>query len=211
MTLLRAKFRLPKQRGQSYSRIRLALFVFALSSAIITPIHKSHAAAGEHGIGLSLGQILLMGDFAKNFSDSLGFNLTYSYEASAVFGLLADISMSSHTNGTATNELSLKGFSPNLRINLAFIDKLIVYSFVGFGLFMASEKVGNQNGAVTTLGFDMGGAFNLALDKHFQFGTALSFHNIFGKTDDSTATATQPGLSVGGTYLALMLQVFYIF
>ncbi|MEW6055610.1 MAG: outer membrane beta-barrel protein [Bdellovibrionota bacterium] len=209
--LVGAGFRIFKNKGQRRKPL-LALFLLATLTAFVGPSRNdAHAAAGEHGVGLGLGQVLLMGDFAKNFSDSLGYQLTYSYEASAMFGLLATLSMSSHSDATGDNSLDIKGFTPNLRINLAYVDKLVIYAFTGFGLFMVDETIGEQAGSVTTLGFDMGTSLNLALDKHLQFGTTLSFHNIFGKTDPATVTDSSPGLSIGGTYLMLSLNFFYIF
>ena len=206
-----AEPRFQNRKGQDGKPV-LALFIFALAALSFIAPKQARAAAGEHGVGLGLGQVLLMGDFAKNFSDSLGFQGIYSYEASQVFGLLVNLSLSSHSNADASNTLSLKALSPNLRINLAYIDKLVLYTFGGFGLVKADEKIGALQGSVTTLGFNLGAAFYLALDKHFQFGTQLSFHNVFGKTDPTTVTATNPnGLSVGGTYLGLFLNVMYIF
>jgi hypothetical protein len=190
----------------------LALFVFGIATSISFAPREAQAAANEHGIGLGFGQILLMGDYAKSFSDNIGLDVFYSYETSNLFGLLANVSLSSHSNADNSNTLSIKGITPDLRINLAYIDKLVIYSFVGFGVFMVNEKIGPVTGSATTLGFNMGAAFDLALAKHFQFGTQLGFTNVFGKTDPSTVTATSPqGLSVGGTYLGILLNLIYIF
>lgn len=189
----------------------LALFLLVLVTLLLVRPREARAAAGEHGAGVGLGQVLLLGDFAKNFTDNLGFHFMYSYEASQMFGLLGTVALSSHSNADGSNTLDMKGFTPALRINLAYVDKLVLYTFLGFGLYQVDEKVGAQQGSVTTLGLAMGGAVNLALDKHFQFGTELSFHNVFGKTDPTTVSSQSPGLSIGGTYIGLFLNLFYIF
>lgn len=192
---------------------RLALFIFMLSAVtgISLPRHQALAAAGDHGAGIGFGQILLMGDLAKNFTDNIGFHAIYSFEASELLGLIANLHYSSHTGANPTDSLSLKGFVPNLRINFAYIDKLVVYGFTGFGLYMVDQTIGTQVGSVTTLGFDMGIAVNLTLHKHLQFGTELSFNNIFGKTDPTTVTDTSTGVSIGGNFIGLFLNVTYIF
>lgn len=173
---------------------------------------RAEAANDRHGVGLDLGQVLLMGDFSKSFSDSLGFGFTYSYEASDMFGLLLHFSGSSHSNADESNKLTIKGVSPDLRVNLAYFDKLVLYGFGGFGLFKVDETINHIDGSALTLGLNLGTGFLLELSPHFEFGTSLGFHNIFAKTDSKTVTSTNPGgFSIGGTYLGVMLNLFYLF
>lgn len=180
--------------------------VFALEIMVLgMNLKTAEAAVGQHAAGLSLGQVILLGDFSTHFSDSLGFQITHQYDASDLFGVLTHISLSSHSDTTGTDDLSIKGITPNLKANLAYFDKIIVYTYGGFGLFSISEKTGGRESSVTTIGFDLGGGFDLELNEHFLFGTTLSFHNLFGKTDKATA------VSVGGTYVALFLNVKYVF
>lgn len=196
------------RKGQG---VKSALALFLLILSIASP-QNARAAGGQHGVGLGLGEVLLMGDFAKNFDNSIGFHGLYNYDASALFGLLVEVTYGSFSGGAANaNSLSIMGLTPHLKINLAYIDKLIVYSLVGFGLYKVSEKIGTIDAGVTTLGFDMGAGVNLALDQHILFGTQLAFSNIFGKTDSATVTSTSPGLSVGGTYIGLFLNFIYVF
>src|SRR5262245_4480544 len=85
------------KKGQDGSSV-LALFVFLAALLTATAAPRAHAASNRHGLGFDIGQVLLMGDFSKDFSDSLGWGFTYSYEASDMFGLLAHFSYSSHSN-----------------------------------------------------------------------------------------------------------------
>lgn len=193
---------------------RLALFILAsltFVGAVSASLPHAEAAAGDHGAGLGLGQAMLMGDWAEDVDDTLAFTLKYSYEASALFGLMADIYYASHSNNVGTNSLSVKGLTPNLRVNFAYIDKLVLYGFTGFGLFLVDKTEGTASGSVMTLGYNLGAAANLALNEHFQFGTELSFHNIFGKTTAADTVANTPSISIGGTYLLVSLNVMYIF
>ena len=199
------------KRGQDGLTV-LALFFFAVCGASVAASKPAQAAVGRHGVGVSVGQVLLMGDFSKSFSDSLGWGLSYSYEASDMFGLLANLSFSNHSNANGSNTLAIKGLSPDLRVNLAYFDKLVLYGFGGFGLFRVNETVNQTPGSVWTFGLDLGTGFLLELDPHFQFGTSLGFHNIFSKTDPATATGNFPGgYTIGGTYLGIMLNIFYLF
>ncbi|MBI3555146.1 MAG: outer membrane beta-barrel protein [Deltaproteobacteria bacterium] len=202
---------LRNQRGQDGLTV-LALFFFAVCGASLATAKRADAAVGRHGLGVNIGQVLLMGDFSKNFSDSLGWGFSYSYEASDMFGLLANLSFSNHSNANGTNTLAIKGLSPDLRVNLAYFDKLVLYAFGGFGLFHVNETVAQTPGSVWTFGLDLGTGFLLELDPHFQFGTSLGFHNVFSKTDPATSTSSNPnGILMGGTYLGIMLNIFYLF
>ena len=207
MTFNRTKIK----KGQDGKTV-LALFLFSLLIIAGLPVQKAKAATGEHSAGFGFGQNLLMGDFSKNFSDSLGFQLMYGFEASEMFGLLAHISYSNHSNASGSNSLTIKGIAPDLKINLAYFDKLVLYGLTGFGIYKVDESLDHNAGSVVTLGFDLGAGFLLNLDKHFAFGTSLAFHNIFGKTDTATVNASAPnGITIGGTYMGIFLNLFYIF
>jgi hypothetical protein len=181
--------------------LALSLLAFSLASHPA----PAHAKEGDHGAGFGLGQVFLLGDFGTIASDSMGIGFSYSYEASDLFGLLTDVTFSSHSDAGGSNHVRIKGITPNLRINLAYMDKLVTYMFAGLGFFDVDQKVGPRDGGVTTLGFGMGLAFALTMSDHFQFGTRVSFHNIFSKADPSA------NLTIGGTYVGLSLTTMYIF
>jgi opacity protein-like surface antigen len=180
----------------------------ALSSSAIAAESHGGMGPGSMAVGGGFGQVLLLGDFGGNFSDSLGYHLNFDYEASQMFGLLVTLGMSNHDNADSTNSLGIKSLTPDLKVNLAYIDKLTLYTLLGFGIYRVSETIGKTSGSVTTVGFNMGGGFNLALSEHFLFGTEVDFTSVFSKTD---STPGQPALKIGGTTLGLFLNVGYIF
>jgi hypothetical protein len=194
-------------------RRRLLGSILSLVALVgLTQPHSAYAAAGQHGAGIGIGQVFLLGDFAESFSNSVGFDAMYSYEASDIFGLLTHITYSSHSNGDDTNTLRLIGVSPDLRISLAYIDKLVLYAFTGFGLFSANQKLGNSSGSVITFSFNAGGGFGLALGPHFQFGTQLGLWSIFNKNAKTTSDGGGVGtMEIGGTTLNLLVTGTYLF
>lgn len=199
------------KKGQGGNTV-LALFVLVAITTSFPFAKQAQGAADRHGIGFDLGQVLLMGDFSKSFSDSLGLGLTYSYEASDMFGLLLHVNASNHSNADESNKLMIKGVSPDLRVNLAYFDKLVLYGFGGFGLFKIDETINRVEGSALTLGLNLGTGFLLELSPHFGFGTSLGFHSIFAKTDSKTVTESNPGgFMIGGTYLGVFLNLFYLF
>src|SRR5206468_660998 len=144
---------------------------------------SARAATDRHGVGFSVGQVLLMGTYAQNNNDGLGFGFNYSYEASDMFGLLGRFTTSSHSNSNGSNSLNIKGLIPDLRVNLAYFDKLVLYALGGFGVYHVDETVNGAQGSGWTFGLDLGAGFMLELSPHFAFGTSLDFHNIFSRTD----------------------------
>ncbi len=198
-----------KRQTRSLNRFKVLFAFLLLVVSIVSFFPKKSNAA--HAVGLGIGQILLMGDFAKYFDNSLGYNILYNYDASNLFGLLAVINYNSHSNATGTNTLKIMGFSPNIKVSLVNFDQLLLFGYTGFGLMKVSQTVGTIPADVTTFGLNMGFGAELTLASHMRFGTGLSFHNIFGKTDSSTATANSTGTSIGGTYLALFLNIMYVF
>ena len=192
----------------------LALF-FVLFLA--TP-KQAMALPGQHSIGLGAGQILLMSEYVKSYDNGIGFHALYEYDASALFSFSARLNYSLHKGiGTATipanpaDELSIKGLTPNLKVNFAYLDKLIVYGLAGFGIFLVDMIKTPQIGTAATFGFNLGTGFELPLFANFKFGSSLSFHNVFDKKDPLSVVGALPALGLGGTYMSLMLNALYVF
>jgi hypothetical protein len=172
---------------------------------------SAKAEPNTHSLGLNAGQVLLLGEFADRFPDAMGFNLIYNYEASDLFGVWVNAGFSNHENSATHDNLAIKSLVPDLKINLAYIDKLVIYSLVGFGLWKVDQTINLIGANVTTFGFNMGGGFALQLHEHFQFGTHLLFNNIFSKTDPGSARGNQAAQVVGGSYMGLYLNAMYTF
>lgn len=200
-----------KSHQSIYNKYRLFRGLGLTFALLLFASTTSHAAESTHTVGIGVGEVLLMGDFSKNVDNALGLNLIYHFGASQLFGLTTLAHISSHSGGNGQNSLAIKGLSPNVRVNLGYYDRIVVYTLGGFGFFLVDEKIGVQSGSVTTFGLNLGGGVDLLLHPHFKFGTALTFHNIFGKTDPASAIGSSAALSIGGTYVGLFLAMGYIF
>lgn len=183
--------------------------VFIISSSFAEDGSKS--AAQEHSLGLGFGQVILMGDFEKNFSDSLGFDFTYDYNASEMFGLLVDASYHKHKNATGENTAIIKSLTPSLKANFAYVDKLTVYGVAGLGVYWVGETIGQIAGSVTTFGFNAGPGAELRLNDHMKFGTNVGFYNLFTKADSEAKNPFGKGMTIGGTFIRLFINISYIF
>src|SRR6185312_7270005 len=60
-------------------------------------VEISPYAPGTHNIALDLGQVFLMGDLTKSYSDSLGTQLHYTYGVSDIFCFDSSIGYSEHS------------------------------------------------------------------------------------------------------------------
>ncbi len=171
----------------------------------------SKSTAQEHSLGLGFGQVILMGDFEKNFSDSIGYDLTYDYNASEIFGIYVDASYHKHRNASGENTAIIKGLAPSLKANFAYVDKLTVYGLAGLGLYWVGETTGEIAGSVTTFGFNAGPGAELRLDDHLKFGTNVGFYNLFTKSDTEAKNPFGKGMTIGGTFVRLFINISYIF
>lgn len=193
----------------------ILLFPLVISA---TPFQHAFGAAGEHSAGLGVGQVVLLGDWGSYYSNALGFNGMYDFESSELFGLLINLSYSSHSNTTdASSYLHILGLTPDIKVNFAYFDKLVIYGLAGLGLFHVEQakRIEPENrlfeGSVFTIGFNAGAGFDLRVDDHYSFGTVFSFHHVLGKTDTDTMVGGTPGLEIGGTYMRLFLNFMYVF
>ncbi len=195
-----------KKRGAKLFRaFRFAFFIFAATAPQSPAAHPTESYdLGEHSLGAGFGEVILTGDFAKKYSNTLGVSGIYEYKASELFGVLADISYSKHDSDDGLNSLKIFGVTPNLKINLSYFDKLTAFVMTGFGFFNVSESIGPlYGGSVTTFGFSAGPGFDLRLNEHAKFGSLVTFHNLFSKTDPNAKNPVGKGMSIGGTYLRL--------
>lgn len=165
----------------------------------------------EHSFGVGFGQVILMGDLAKQVSDTIGLGLIYDYKASELFGVMVEGGYSKHIDSTGKNSFIARSFSPNLRVNLSYFDNLTIFAFGGFGIYSLDKTLFPTSGSVTTFGLDMGPGFELRLAPHAKFGSFISFNNAFTKSDSQAVNSLGNGMSIGGTYMRLFLTASYIF
>ncbi len=186
------------------------------------PTHKNSYARGDryvlspyspgsNNLALDVGQVFLMGDLGNRFSDAIGSQVHYTYGVSDLFGFDSSFGYSSHSDGGLTMTTLLTG----LRTNLAWYDKVVPYFIFGMGFYRPSFTLGGAPslipGAAATpstsvspvlFGVHMGPGVDLALTHMIFFGAALTFHDMFGS---SQQTSTGP-VDVGGTYVSFLLH-----
>ena len=158
-------------------------------------------APGSNNLALDLGQVFLMGDLGKNYNDSLGAQLHYTYGVSDIFGFDSSLGYSNHSNGKFSMTTALAG----LRTNLTWYDKVVPYVVFGLGFYRPSYQI-DPNASVSPMvfGVHLGPGISLEMTKQLFFGASLTFHDIFGTT---TTTADGKLWDIGGTFTSFYLNV----
>jgi hypothetical protein len=156
-------------------------------------------APGSNNLAIEVGQIFLMGDLGSNYSNSLGVRGHYTYGVSEMFGFNASLGYSSHSDGKFSMATLLTG----LRTNLSWFDRVIPHINFGLGFYRPSYQVTPTSSITPTLfGVHLGPGIDLQLTNELFFGTALTFHDIFGSTE---VTSKGP-LDVGGTFTSFLIH-----
>lgn len=144
---------------------------------------------GSNNLALDVGQVFLMGDLTKNYNDSLGTQVHYTYGVSDLFGFDSSLGYSEHSDGRYSMTTLLTG----LRMNLSWYDKVIPYAIFGLGFYRPSYKDANAQSptlldpnpsnssssiSAVLFGIHAGPGIDLELNKNLFFGASLTLHNI---------------------------------
>lgn len=161
-------------------------------------------APGSHNIALDLGQVFLMGDLVGKYNDSIGGRIHYTYGVSEIFGFDASLGYSEHSDG----KYSLASGTAGLRVNIAWFDKVVPYFVGGLGFYRPSRELLVEGQSPTSMapilfGLHLGPGVTLELTKTLFFGTALTFHNIFG----AVRQTAQGPLDLGSNHASFLLNV----
>ncbi len=160
-------------------------------------------APESHNVALAVGQVFLMGDLGSRFDDNLGFQIDYTYGVSEIFGFAASLGRSGHDRALQKTGYSQWNLQTGLRTNLTWFDKAVPYAKVGFGFYRPSMGVTDESTVSSLLfGFHLGGGIDLQLSNEFFFGAGLTFHDIFGTTEQS---ANGP-IELGGSYATFLVH-----
>lgn len=155
---------------------------------------------GSNNLGIDIGQIFLMGDLTRDYSDSIGSQLHYTYGVSEMFSFDSSIGYSSH----AENKYSVISLLPGLRMNLAWYDKVIPYATFGLGFYKPSIEVSSTNIVSPVLfGIHGGAGVNLEVTQQLFFGASLTLHDMFGTKKLLTNGST---IDVDGTYTSFLVN-----
>jgi hypothetical protein len=155
---------------------------------------------GSSNIGIDIGQIFLMGDLTREYSDSIGSQIHFTYGVSEMFSFDSSLGFSSH----ADNDFSIISLLPGLRMNLAWYDKVIPYATFGLGFYKPSITVSPTNVVSPVLfGIHGGAGVNLEVTRQLFFGASLTLHDMFGTKKLLSNGST---LNVDGTYTSFLIN-----
>ena len=155
---------------------------------------------GSSNIGIDIGQIFLMGDLTREYSDSIGSQIHFTYGVSEMFSFDSSLGFSSH----ADNDFSIISLLPGLRMNLAWYDKVIPYATFGLGFYKPSIEVSPTNVVSPVLfGIHGGAGVNLEVTRQLFFGASLTLHDMFGTKKLLSNGNT---LNVDGTYTSFLIN-----
>lgn len=154
---------------------------------------------GSHNVALELGQAFLMGDLGDHYTDSILYQVHYTYGVSDIFGFESSFGYSDHSDG----KFSMTSLVTGLRTNLAWFDKVVPYGILGLGFYRPSRQVTATNSVSAALfGVHLGAGVSLALTKELFFGAGITFHDVFGTTKKTSAG----DIDLGGTYTSFLLH-----
>lgn len=211
--------------------IRRGLFIILALAGALAASPRAHAqaqpgggganqvGASRQGLGLGFGQVVMFGDMGSKFSNHIGFNLNYDYEAGPTFGLYVNLHVSSHGDDVdPADSLSLKGLIPNLKVNIFRTSNLTFSVFGGLGAYMVGETLAGSSASFLLFSMDAGAMVNVEVD-HIRFGPSLSFITFASGTDNSgstaaagsTATTSTTPLTAGGSNVELFFNIMYMF
>ena len=172
---------------------------------------ESGSGQTKHIVAFNFGHQVLFGEWGTLYDDTITYGLSYTYEASPVFGVLLNLGLGNHS-GLGNDSLTLRSIEPDLKVNFMYFDMLVLSGFAGFGLYPISQQVGNTSGSTLNFGMNLGFGLDLRVDEHFIFGPGVVFKSIFTKNDKSAISGAYPsGLTIGGEIMRLYIQMGYIF
>lgn len=156
---------------------------------------------GSHNLSIGVGQIFLMGDIADNsYENAIGTDLHYTYGVSDLFSFEGNFGYSSHSSG----KFSMWRMVPGVRTNLVYFDKLVPFASLGLGFFHPNATLSNGSTLSSLLfGLQAGAGVELLLSDRFFFGSRLTFHKMFGSTQDGP-NGTK--VSLGGSFVSFLVH-----
>jgi opacity protein-like surface antigen len=144
----------------------------------VAAIPNAHAEAGDHAVGLVIGQTWPAGEIGQGLDGAVAPGLFYEYAASDVFSVYASGVRSSHNDGA----LKLTSTNVGIKANLFYIDKLSPYAMLGAGLYFVDKAYGSERAEKTNFGLHLGLGAELDLSDLFFMGLEFDVHNLFSST-----------------------------
>lgn len=161
---------------------KAASFAGALCATIfllcVARVPAAFAEAGDHSVGLAIGQSWPAGEIGQGLDGALTGGLFYEYAASDVFSVYASGLRGSYNEGA----LKLTSTSVGIKANLFYIDKLSPYAMLGAGLYFVDKAYGAERAEKTNFGLHLGLGAELDLSNMFFMGLEFDVHNLFSST-----------------------------
>jgi opacity protein-like surface antigen len=164
-----------RQRRRIWRHTAFSAAVFALCVASASP---AFAEAGDHSVGLTIGQSWPAGEIGQGLDGALTGGLFYEYAASDVFSVYASGLRGSYNEGA----LKLTSTNVGIKANLFYIDKLSPYAMLGAGLYFVDKQYGSERAEKTNFGLHLGLGAELDLSEMFFMGLEFDVHNLFSST-----------------------------
>lgn len=204
-----------KKTNQNFNKKAMHYFCVAF---LVISLTTSLLARGEsqstwerklkaHSVGMGLGQVFLYGDHGDYGNSAMGVDFFYAYTVSYSFDLLVNTHFSSHSKGV--NKTSLWGSNVNIKGRLMDFDSFSPYILGGLGFYAPKNKrmvSGTLQDSSRKLGFGLsfGAGVDLRLNDKITIGIMTAFHRPFDIAQDN-------GPDVSGSYLRVLLNLFYTF
>lgn len=177
-----------------------------------SPSYSSTSAAprrlNQHGLGIGLGQTMLMGKYGKYGEDKITADILYSYAASYSFDLLVNAHMSEHKD--KNERMKVMGLTTSIKARLVEYDNFSPFVLGGLGFYAPRAKRIEHDGGNSwsdqkvTFGLNFGGGLDLRLNENYVVGILGQLHSPFAiKQDD--------GPDVKGYYFKLLITGMYLF
>lgn len=184
----------------------------AEESTSSSPSYSSTAASPrklhQHGLGIGLGQTMLMGKYGKYGEDKITADILYSYAASYSFDLLVNAHMSEHKD--KSERMKVMGLTTSIKARLVEYDNFSPFVLGGLGFYAPQAKRRDSDGdnswsdQKVTFGLNFGGGLDLRLNENYVVGVLGQMHAPFAiKQDD--------GPDVKGYYFKLLITGMYLF
>lgn len=156
-------------------------------------------APESNNLSIDVGQVFLMGDLSRDYSNSIGSQLHYTYGVSDIFGFDSSFGYSDHSDG----QFSMTTLLAGLRINLSWYDKVTPYLVFGMGFYRPSYRLSPKESLSPVMfGVHVGPGVNLEITKQIFFTASLTFHDAFGTTVTSSNGTYR---DVGGTFTSFLI------
>ena len=175
-----------------------------------TATDSSEKVFGEvqrHGVGIGIGQTILMGNYDDYGDSSITLDALYTYSASYSFDLMANLQYSRHKY--AGQKIILPALTSSIKAKAFQFDAFAPFVLGGLGFYRpkAFRSINNviiESDSKWTFGINLGAGVDLKLNEKFTFGIITQYHRPFNVKQENAP-------KIQGSYTKLLLTTVYHF